>query len=52
MERLRHEAQGILLIFDNAVDEQTLRPYLPRGGRAGVLVTSNARHHAGRVAPR
>jgi class 3 adenylate cyclase len=32
MERLRHEGDGILLIFDNAVDAEALKPYLPRGG--------------------
>ena len=42
MERLRHEGEGILLIFDNAVDADALKPHLPRGGRAHVLVTSNA----------
>ena len=42
MERLRHEGDGILLIFDNAIDADALRPYLPRGGAAQVLVTSNA----------
>ena len=41
-ERLRHEGEGILLIFDNAVDADALKPYLPRGGSARVLVTSNA----------
>jgi hypothetical protein len=42
MERLRHEGEGILLIFDNAIDADALKPYLPRGGTANVLVTSNA----------
>jgi tetratricopeptide (TPR) repeat protein len=42
MERLRHEGEGILLIFDNAVDAEALKPYLPRSGCARVLVTSNA----------
>jgi hypothetical protein len=42
MERLRHEGEGILLIFDNAMDAQALKSYLPRGGSARVLVTSNA----------
>jgi hypothetical protein len=42
MERLRQEGEGILLIYDNAIDANTLKPYLPRGGRAQVLVTSNA----------
>jgi hypothetical protein len=41
-ERLRHEGEGFLLIFDNAVDADALKPYLPRGGGAQVLVTSNA----------
>jgi cytochrome P450 len=42
MERLRHEGEGILLIFDNTIDAGELRPYLPHGGAARVLVTSNA----------
>jgi tetratricopeptide (TPR) repeat protein len=42
MERLRHEGEGILLIFDNAIGADALKPYLPRGGSARVLVTSNA----------
>jgi tetratricopeptide (TPR) repeat protein len=42
MERLRNEGQGLLLIYDNATDAEALRPYLPRGGAARVLVTSNA----------
>jgi hypothetical protein len=42
MERLRHEGEGILLIFDNATDADALTPYLPRGGSVRVLVTSNA----------
>jgi tetratricopeptide (TPR) repeat protein len=42
MERLRHEGEGILLIFDNAIDAPALRPYLPISGAARVLVTSNA----------
>jgi tetratricopeptide (TPR) repeat protein len=42
LERLRHEGEGILLIFDNAVDADALNDYLPLGGGARVLVTSNA----------
>jgi tetratricopeptide (TPR) repeat protein len=42
MEHLRHEGEGILLIYDNAIDADALKPYLPRGGAARVLVTSNA----------
>ncbi len=45
-ERLRHEGDGILLIFDNAVDADSLARYLPRGGAARVLITSN--YHAWR----
>jgi tetratricopeptide (TPR) repeat protein len=41
-ERLRHEGDGILLIFDNATDADALKPYLPPGGAARILVTSNA----------
>jgi tetratricopeptide (TPR) repeat protein len=41
MERLRHEGEGILLIYDNAVDARSLTAYLPRGGAARVVVTSN-----------
>jgi TIR domain len=42
MERLGHEGEGILLIYDNAIDAAALKLYLPRGGAAKVLVTSNA----------
>jgi tetratricopeptide (TPR) repeat protein len=42
MERLRHEGDGLLLIFDNALDADAIRPYLPRGGGAQVLVTSTS----------
>jgi hypothetical protein len=35
MERLRNEGDGILLIFDNAIDAGTIRPFLPRGGATG-----------------
>jgi class 3 adenylate cyclase len=51
MERLRHEGEGILLIFDNAIDAGELRPYLPRGGAACVLVTSNAHAWRGVAEP-
>ena len=43
MERLRQEGEGVLLIFDNAMDADAIKPYLPRGGRSQILVTSNAR---------
>jgi len=51
MERLPHEGEGILLIFDNAVDADALKPYLPRGGSARVLVTSNAHAWRGVAEP-
>jgi tetratricopeptide (TPR) repeat protein len=51
MERLRHEGEGILLIFDNAMDAASLKSYLPRGGAAGVLVTSNAHAWRGVASP-
>jgi hypothetical protein len=38
MDRLRDEGEGILLIYDNAIDAALLRLYLPRGGAAKVLV--------------
>jgi tetratricopeptide (TPR) repeat protein len=40
-ERLRHEGEGILLIFDNALDAGALTPFLPRGGHCKILITSN-----------
>ena len=51
MERLRHEGEGILLIYDNAVDADALKPHLPRGGAARVLVTSNAHAWRGVAVP-
>jgi tetratricopeptide (TPR) repeat protein len=51
MERLRQEGEGILLIYDNAIDANTLKPSLPPGGGAQVLVTSNAHAWRGVAAP-
>jgi hypothetical protein len=42
LEQTRGEGEGLLLIYDNAVDAASLRPYLPLGGEAKALVTSNA----------
>jgi tetratricopeptide (TPR) repeat protein len=50
-ERLRDEGEGLLLIYDSAVDASSLRPYLPPGGAARVLVTSNAPAWRGIAAP-
>ena len=50
-ERLRHEGAGLLLIYDNATSASNLRPYLPMGGAARVLVTSNAHAWRGVAAP-
>ena len=41
-DRLRREGEGILLIFDNAPDRDSIAPFLPPGGAAHVLITSNA----------
>jgi hypothetical protein len=51
MGRLHHGGEGILLIYDNAIDADSLRPYLPRGGTAKVLVTSNAHAWRGVAVP-
>ena len=51
MERVRLEGAGVLLIYDNAVDAEPLRAYLPRGGAARVLVTSNAHAWRGVAQP-
>jgi tetratricopeptide (TPR) repeat protein len=50
MERLRQEGEGILLIFDNALDASALNAYLPHGA-AKVLVTSNAPNWRGVAEP-
>jgi tetratricopeptide (TPR) repeat protein len=42
MERLRHEGSGILLIFDNAIDADSVEAFLPVGGDAQIIITSNA----------
>jgi tetratricopeptide (TPR) repeat protein len=51
MERLRHEGDGILLIFDNAVNVDALKAYLPLGGVARVLITSNSGAFRGVAVP-
>jgi tetratricopeptide (TPR) repeat protein len=51
MERLRHEGEGLLIIYDNASQADALKPFLPKGGAARVLVTSNAPDWRGLGAP-
>lgn len=50
-ERLKQEGDGILLIFDNAADAAAVKPYLPRGGRCNVLITSNTHAWRGVATP-
>ncbi|MCI0467987.1 MAG: tetratricopeptide repeat protein, partial [Beijerinckiaceae bacterium] len=50
-DHLRSEGDGILLIYDNATDAASLKNYLPRGGAAKVLVTSNAHAWRGVAEP-
>lgn len=35
IERLRHEGEGILLIFDNAIDADALKPICRAAGQPG-----------------
>jgi tetratricopeptide (TPR) repeat protein len=42
LDRLPSDGEGILLIYDNAVDADAIRPFLPTGGAARVLITSNS----------
>ena len=41
-ERLTDEGEGVLLVYDNAIDANSVRPYLPQSGAARVIVTTNA----------
>ena len=41
MDKLRHQSEDILLIYDNAHDAKSLYSYTPRGGSARVIITSN-----------
>lgn len=51
MTRLRDEGEGVLLVYDNAISADELRPYLPHGGGAHLVVTSNAHAWRGLAAP-
>ena len=41
MERLKTDGTRILLIYDNAIEARSLAGFLPTGGAAHVLITSN-----------
>jgi hypothetical protein len=40
--RLKDEGEGLLLIYDNAIDAASVRSYLPTSGAAHALITSNS----------
>jgi tetratricopeptide (TPR) repeat protein len=42
MEQLGAADEAMLLVYDNAISADALKPYLPRAGAARVLVTSNS----------
>jgi tetratricopeptide (TPR) repeat protein len=50
-ERLHDEGEGLLLIYDNAIDAPNITSYLPAAGAARVLVTSNAHAWRGIAVP-
>ena len=50
-ERVRNEGEGLLLIYDNAIDAASVRPFLPTAGVARALLTSNADVWRGLAAP-
>lgn len=51
MERLIYEGVNVLLVYDNAVDADSIASYLPRGGAARVLITSNFHAFRGLAEP-
>jgi hypothetical protein len=42
MEELGRLKSEVLLIFDNAIDTLSIKPYLPRAGNIHTLITSNS----------
>jgi tetratricopeptide (TPR) repeat protein len=51
MARMRDDGDGLLLIYDNAVGADAIERWLPRGGGARVIVTSNDHAWRGVAAP-
>jgi tetratricopeptide (TPR) repeat protein len=47
LERLRDQGDGVLLIYDNAKNADKISPYIPPGGAAHIIVTSNAPNFSG-----
>ncbi|UYO49836.1 tetratricopeptide repeat protein [Rhodopseudomonas palustris] len=50
MQRLRDDGQGLLLIYDNAVSADAIRPYVQLASEARLIVTSNAPNWRGLAA--
>lgn len=51
LQRLRDDGRDLLLIYDNAVSHDAIRPNVPRGGEARLIVTSNASNWRGLAEP-
>jgi tetratricopeptide (TPR) repeat protein len=51
LEQLREDGVGILLVYDNATSADDIRKYLPRGGAARIIATSNSPNWRGIAAP-
>lgn len=51
LQRLRDDGRDLLLIYDNAVSPDAIRPNVPRGGEARLIVTSNASNWRGLAEP-
>ncbi len=51
LQRLRDDGRGLLLIYDNAIDANAIRPYVQRAGESRLIVTSNAPNWGGLAEP-
>ena len=51
LERLRYDGDGVLLIYDNANNSSEIEKYLPQGGPARIIITSNAPNWSSVAAP-